>query len=698
MMPENISRFSGWTIALLLLAFTAVGCSFQPAVTAPAADIANPVVEPTAVSNPVENDTCLIEPLEPPECPAPELDITPVLLRGEFTYTNDIVLERYYVQHSVALMDMTGFILRDLDWELPVEGQTLGYIEVDIENKRGSFRLQLPAQPEGIFHNVDPEDDTQVGVQVFTLGYMGNLTGGPFSEGDDRSQGWPGYLTSTRLSADTDREVIGGKLIVWAPDAEQSFPTGFGADGKLFTNDDPVGPLPAGYSVVNLDQEPFELLRDPEVELVLHEPTDLAVKDYSAMSYSEAFETMFAKVRVEYAFNGIEGKQPDWDALYAELAPRVADAERDKDRRAFFRALQEFTYAFNDGHVSISSDGFRDLVWQPVSGGYGVSVRELDNGQVIAAFILSGSPADQAGMQSGAVITAVNGVPVKDAIQAVKPISAPHSTDFTRRFEQVRFLLRAAPGTTASVSFINPGASERTATMQAVDEIYSYLVTAQHFTYNPYAPPVEYWFLQSGIGYIRVNTNSDDLYLTLRLFERALKTFQDNDAAGLIIDMRNNSGGAPLGMAGYLTKEDIPLGSLQYYNEKTGQFEARRKDSKITPFQNQYSFRRMALLVDQTCYSACEIEAYGFSQLPGMQVIGYYPTAGVEAEVARGQYKLPEDITVRVPTGRFVLPDGSIFLEGVGVEPTIRVPINSDSILAQYDYVLSVAEATLLRR
>ncbi len=36
-------------------------------------------------------------------------------------------------------------------------------------------------------------------------------------------------------------EIIGGTLIVWSPDENQKFPTDFGIDGKLFTQDDPVG-------------------------------------------------------------------------------------------------------------------------------------------------------------------------------------------------------------------------------------------------------------------------------------------------------------------------------------------------------------------------------------------------------------------------------------------------------------------------
>ena len=94
--------------------------------------------------------------------------------------------------------------------------------------------------------------------------------------------------------------------------------------------------------------------------------------------------------------------------------------------------------------------------------------------------------------------------------------------------------------------------------------------------YDPNALPVEYQILDSGIGYVRVNSNYDDLNLIKRLFERALSTFESNQLAGIIIDMRLNFGGSPLDLAGFLTEEKIPLGQLEYYSDQTGNFEAGR--------------------------------------------------------------------------------------------------------------------------
>jgi hypothetical protein len=64
----------------------------------------------------------------------------------------------------------------------------------------------------------------------------------------------------------------------------------------------------------------------------------------------------------------------------------------------------------------------------------------------------------------------------------------------------------------------------------------------------------------------------------------------------------------------------------------------------------------------------------------------------VEAETARGKFLLPADLELTIPTGRYTLPDGSIFLEGVGVQPTLKVPITYENIITQGDPVLEVAE------
>jgi C-terminal processing protease CtpA/Prc len=632
-----------------------------------------------------------------PDRPAAGPSAGPFEITGVFTYSNSLITD-YYVEQAVALVDMYGFVTRNQDWEIPVASQTLGYLNIDQSRKEGDFTLQLPARPTGEFVDVDNNGRKDHGVQVFAVSYWPNLAAGPYSEGDDPSRGWPAYLASVRTDTENHDEVIGGKLVVWAPDAQQEFPTGFGADHKLFTADDPVGPLPAGYSIVDLDQQPFAVSQEPQPALTLYEPKDAAIKDYSHMSYTQAFDALFAQVEKEYAFNGIAGKQPDWDALKAELRPRVEQAEKDKDPREFYLALRDYTWAFKDGHVGLNGGQVANEAFtQATSGGYGFAIRQLDDGRVVVVYVLDGGPAARAGIKVGAAVTEFNGQPIQDAIAAVKPWAAPFSSDFNLHYQQARYLLRTTPNTEASVTYINPGESSKTARLVSISERESFGRTSIYYGADPNPMlPVEFRILASGVGYVKINSNYDDLNLIIRLFQRALATFQAAHVPGIIIDMRLNSGGANLGLAGFLTSQKITLGQLEYYSDETRQFEPEGSPEFVMPMQEQYHFDKMALLVGLGCASACEIEAYGFSQVPGMEVVGQYPTSGTEAEVARGQFLLPEGFSMQVPTGRFTLPDGSLFLEGKGVVPTIHVPIDETTVLSQDDVVLKAAENAIL--
>ncbi len=625
----------------------------------------------------------------------PETDLAadgPVLITGTFDYSNEFVLETYYVEHAVMLTDMTSFVLRDLKWELPVDSQMLGYVDVDEENNTATYRLSLPVLPEGEMQDVDQDGQEDRGVQVFAVAYSPNLTGDVFSVGDDRTWGWPSYLASVQTDTENDDEVIGGKLIIWAPDDKQQFPSGFGDDGLLFTSDDPIMEVPAGYSVIDLDEDPFTVNRDQIADVELYEPKDVAIKDYTDLSYTEAFQTLYDTISVEYAFNGIEGKEPDWQALYDTVMPMVEQAERDADPYAFFLALHEFTLGFHDGHVYFDgNDYYWNYLYENVFPGFGFSVKETDEEEAIVVYVTADSAAETAGLQVGAQILTVNGMNVADWI-AESETFFPTSSDHLYRYDQVTDAFRAPEGEQMTVEYRNLDGKTDQITLTSFYDPYSFInVDSSWASYFASVMPVEYELLSDEIGYIKISSNSDDIGLIIRLFGHALQTFTDYGATNLIIDMRVNGGGTNLGLAGFLYDQNIPIGQLEYYSEQTGQFEPEGLMDEVYPNVEQYSFDQVILLVDQYCASACELEAYGFSQVPGVVVIGENPTAGMEAEVARGEFVLPGDITLTIPTGRFLKADGTVLLEGVGVVPQITVPTTVESLTSGVDAALNQA-------
>lgn len=616
----------------------------------------------------------------------------PYLVRGSFKLTNDFVVKSYFYEHAVALLDMHGFVIRDDEWEMPVESQVLGDVDLQKDYLGGKYFLLLPLLPVGEFNDVDNNGKTDKGVQIYTVGYAPNLYGEPFAEGDDRNRGWPTYLATVKADPENKDEITGGQLIVWAPDESQQFPTDFGADGLLFTKDDPAGPIPAGYSVVDLDKKPFTVSQTAEPELSLYEPADIAKKDYSKLGMLEAFEKMFATIRKEYAFTGIPGKSPDWDSLYAELKPMVEKADASNDERAYYAAMRIFISAFRDGHASLGGDAMIQDFWGNYNNGYGFVIRELGDKRVLVTKVLEGGPAEKAGMEQGAEITKFNGQPIGEAINQVKPLFL-ESSDASYRYVQGVWLLRTSSGQKASVTFKNPKGKEQTKELTAYEETES-LFDQLGWNGNNALLPVEAEILErdgQNIGYIRIWSNSDDLNLTIRLFERALKIFTERKISSLIIDMRNNSGGTSLGLAGFFVDKDIIQGQLQYFSDATGKFENEGDPGRVLPNENRYSFDKIVLIVGRNCYSACELESDSFSKVPGVVVVGQTPSAGVEAETARGNFVLPANIEITVPTGRFVNPDGSLFLEGQGVQPTVWVPVDEESLFSTVDLVLEAA-------
>lgn len=622
----------------------------------------------------------------------------PNMITGFFTYSNEFYPEGYAEEHAVGLFDMTGFILRDDEFVVSVESQVLGYCQVKENFNNATYQLLLPAEPKGLFNDLDNDDVEDQGVQVFAIEYAPNWTGGPFYVKDDEFWGWPSYLASVTTDSENDDEVLGGKIIVWAPDSEQEISSGFGDDGLLFTADDPVMAVPAGYSVIDLDTEPFTIIREAAPEIELIEPDDAAIKDFSDQSYTEAFNNMFEIVSKEYAFNGWEGKQPNWDELYEQVFPKIQAAEEKNKPYDFYMAMREFAMAFQDGHVGLNG-GDQEGFWvqRNIYGGYGFAIRELDDGRSIVVYILEGGPADEAGMQVGAEILTLRGMPVADAISETEPYS-PQSTDFGLRYEQTVFVTRDGAGKSMEVSFRNPGQGVTTVELDTEVEFDSLYATYLGGNYDEWVLPIEYDVLEEEefIGYVRVNSNSDDLNLAYRIYEKALEDFSDAEVDNLIIDMRLNFGGTPYGLANYLTKNDIPMGQLEYYNENTEQFEPEGDERVYEAMTKTYKFKTIVLLVDQFCFSACELESYALSQVPGITIIGEAPTAGVEGETARGNFDLPEGMSFGIPTGRFVLPDGSILLEGVGVVPDIDMEVTYESVLSEKDVVLQRAIEEIL--
>ena len=190
----------------------------------------------------------------------------PVTVTGSVTYSDPLFLLGT-AEPLVILEDQAGFVDRDRSFVMSEESQVLAQITSDVFTSPFSYSVSLPIEPEASLRDVDHDSATDQGVMIYAVAYWTNTWGDPYLEQRDLSGGgWSTAYASTNIDPNpsAEGEVIGGKYLIYAPDDQQEFPSGFGADGLLFSDDDPVVTIPQGYSVVDLDAEPFTFDRSRE--------------------------------------------------------------------------------------------------------------------------------------------------------------------------------------------------------------------------------------------------------------------------------------------------------------------------------------------------------------------------------------------------------------------------------------------------
>lgn len=631
---------------------------------------------------------------DPPPADLVDDEGGPVVITGDVTYTNPF-FTLGVAAPMIILEDQAGFVDRNEGFIFPPESQTIGQITSDFFESPFSYSLALPIEPQGTLRDVDQDDQEDPGVMTFAIAYWTNTFGGPFLEVRDMyGGGWSTAYASTRVSEEweTRREYTGGKVLVYAPDDQQGFPSGFGEDAKLFTEDDPIVTLPQGYTIVNMDTDPFTFSREREAVIDLIEPEGSALDDYSQQSYAEAFDSLIEKMRTEYAFTEYKGL--DWDALRDEFRPRFEEADANNDSQAYREALRDFSWSIPDGHVNGYTPG-ADFQ-RATAGGLGIAIRDVDDGRTIVNFLTPGSPADEAGIELGAEILEINGKPVDEAVDEAVSYRAPFSTEHVARLSKLRYAVRGPLGTDFKITYKNPGDKDpTTTTLTTVDEPESFAFSSYIIPRTGFELPVEYKLLEdSGYGYVSINSFADNDLLSIQLWERMMQTLNGQGVPGLIIDMRSNAGGSAFladQMPAYFFDEELELGNTGYYDESTGQFEfdPRTIDRFYLPDPSLRYHGKVAVLVGPNCNSACEFFSYDMTRQDRAAIVGQYPTAGLGGSV--NQVLMPENIYFQLTIGRAVDDNGNIHIEGKGVAPTVKVPVTEDTLFSNGDPVLEAA-------
>ena len=425
------------------------------------------------------------------------------------------------------------------------------------------------------------------------------------------------------------------------------------------------------------------------------------IPDFGDLSWSEAFRETCAYMEERYAFT--EWRAVDWDSLDARYAPEIADAEKNQDAAAYYRALREFAYAIPDGHVIILSPDDFGAKHADIGGGYGLAVAKLDSGEVIVTYVADGSDAEKAGVRFGDEVVSWNGRPTREAINATSIIWTPvkPSTEEGILLQKQRFLTRAPVGTEATVGIASPGDSvPRTVNLTAADDGYETLARTSIFlgrrvndvgagtSANLKAvitnDTVTSRTLPGGITYIAVYEEAYDAY---QPFRAAVKDAIARDAPGIVVDLRFNRGGddnLASAFAGWFVNRSVFYEYGTSYDPGTGE-SAVLWESWTQPRPDRYE-GPVALLVSPYTISSGEGLPKVFAESGTGAIVSWYGTNGAFGMESIGPI-LPLGIMTAFPTGASLDENGRIQVDSNasmtgGVAPTVRVPLDRD-ILAR---------------
>jgi carboxyl-terminal processing protease len=187
------------------------------------------------------------------------------------------------------------------------------------------------------------------------------------------------------------------------------------------------------------------------------------------------------------------------------------------------------------------------------------------------------------------------------------------------------------------------------------------------------------------IGYLRIPNFEGGPDTTIMDALDSLE--QDGPLDGLVLDVRHDPGGNSDASTAIFTQGTFGTEGPLREGKSRSLYRIRGpvKWNETTP---------IALLIDGASHSAAEYFATAMQQSGRATLVGM-PTAGNTEGI--NAFNLPDGSVIRLAWTTLLLPDGSS-LEGVGVQPDVRVPLGDWGLRAVPDVQLQAALNVLLGR
>lgn len=264
--------------------------------------------------------------------------------------------------------------------------------------------------------------------------------------------------------------------------------------------------------------------------------------------------------------------------------------------------------------------------------GIGVVIQQDQNtGTITIVSCYDGSPAKEAGIMDGDIMYLINGEFASE-----------------KELEDVVTIIKGSGEAGVDLTLIREG----------INEYIEVNVVPNDVIY----PVVSHQMMEDGIGYLAIDEFKESTY---QQFHDALEDLKSQGMKGLIVDLRNNTGGL-LNSVNDILNDILPEGTMVYTVDKYGNREDYTSDGE-TPLEIP-----MVVMVNEYTASASEIFAgavrdYDMAKLVGTQTYG--------KGVVQSTLRLTDGSALKLTIANYYTPKGTN-INGTGLEPDVVVELD----------------------
>jgi carboxyl-terminal processing protease len=312
-----------------------------------------------------------------------------------------------------------------------------------------------------------------------------------------------------------------------------------------------------------------------------------------------------------------------------------------KSKEVLLRAaLEGMLSVLDDRHAEyFTAEEYKQIMesYSGTTSGIGVVVALDDEGQVVIVRVLEDTPAYRAGIMEGDIITEVGDIDIKDM-----------------DLEKIVTMIKGKEGTEVDLKIYRP----------SEDNIIEVTVTRAKFD----IPNLISDIFEEDVGYI--------WYYDFQIggseqLDREIQKLIDSGARGLILDLRNNLGGA---WDDAVEVCDLFLDEGMIATIK-GRINDRERIDEYFAGKGKYTEIPLVVLINGFSASASELVSGALKDNNRAILIG---ERSYGKGVVQAIYELSDGSGIKFTTAEYFLPSG-LSVEGVGLKPDITVELEQDA-------------------